>query len=327
MKANRILIEAFCGEANWPRPIYNASVLGNQWHCEVVVGGVYFRSFKGFDSASLAQISVAHHALHQLLVTDQMDVGDVLPASSPLLILPKAKKKPVTPPSEEAIRHRTRLLLNAVESLRPYPAEPKNATSLETAVDALKGRLQKQETHPAGKVSGLSGGRVGKQAAKPAKAARLAQPVAQKKPGKSPKKPKNPPPQPPSPQPSQGRASWGRESRASRRGSFRPLPPAKAETNGQNKENVEPQRPEASQRPNANLEPLKNSRLAPIELKDVPILDPLASLKAIQDGLAVLSPHASFLRVMKSEFQSIPSSLTRSPFQMPHYLFNNISCS
>lgn len=324
MKANEIWIEAFCGEANWPAPMYNASVLGSQWHCEIVVGGVYFRTFKGFESVKLAQNSVAHHALHQLLVTDHMDAGEILPASSPLLILPKAKK-PVAPPTEEAIRNRTRQLLNAVESLRPYPAESKNAASLETAVDALKGRLQKQETHLAGKVSGLSGGKIGKQPAKPAKAAKPAQPPAQKKPGKFPKKPKSLHARPPSPQPSQGRTSRGRESRASRRGSFRPLPPVKDERKGQNKENVQPQRSQTSQRPNANLEPLKNSRLAPIELKDVPIVDPLASLKAIQDGLAVLSPHASFLRVMKSEFHSIPSSLTISPFQMPHDLFKKFS--
>jgi hypothetical protein len=326
MKANRILIEAFCGEANWPKPMYSASVLGNQWYCELVVAGMYFRSFKGFDSASLAQNSVAHHALHQLLVTDRMDVGDVLPASSTLLILPKAKKA-VVPPNEEAIRHRTRLLLNAVESLRPYPAEPKNATSLETAVDALKGRLQKQETRPSGKVSGLSGGKVGKQPAKPAKEAKQPQPPAQKKLGKSPKKRKYLPPPPPPPRPSQVPGSRGRESKASRRSSFRLLPPVKVEEKDENKENVEPERPEPTQRPNANLEPLKNSRLVPIELKDIPVVDPLASLKAIQDGLMVLSPHASFLRVMKSEFQSIPSSLTITPFPMSHYLSTNISCS
>jgi hypothetical protein len=101
----------------------------------------------------------------------------------------------------------------------------------------------------------------------------------------------------------------------------------KVEEKDENKENVEPERPEPTQRPNANLEPLKNSRLVPIELKDIPVVDPLASLKAIQDGLMVLSPHASFLRVMKSEFQLIPSSLTITPFPMSHYLSTNISCS
>lgn len=304
----------FRGEAKWPKPIYNGSVLGNQWHCEVVVGGVYFRTFKGFENVNEAQNSVAHHALYQLLVTDHIDVGDILPANSPLLMLPEVKK-PAAPPTEEAIRQRTRLLLNAVESLRPYPAEPKNAASLKTAVDALKTRLQKEETHPAGKVSGLSGGKVGKHTAKPPKQAKQAQLPAQKKPAKVAERPKNPPPPP---QPSQGRGSRERESRASRRSNYRPPAPphspVKFEAKGKNKENMEPQRPETSQRPNANLEPLKNSRLAPIELKDAPVMDPLASLKAIQDGLMVLSPHASFLRVMKSEFQSISSSLTISPF-------------
>ncbi|KAF3384819.1 hypothetical protein F1880_001960 [Penicillium rolfsii] len=293
------LLEAFCSEANWPGPIYNVSILGNQWHCELVVGGVYFRTFRGFGNVDEARNSVAHHALHQLLVTDQMEVGDILPASSHLLILPKSKK-PVAPPTEEAIRTRTRQLLDAVESLRPYPAEPQSAASLQTAVESLKNRLQKEETHSAGKVSGLSGGKIGKQSAKPANQTKQPRPPALKKPAKAAEKPLSPPP----PRPAKGRGSRERESRASRRGSCRPPlppnPPVKAGTKGKIKVNKESQRPETSQRPNANLEPLKNSRLAPVELKDIPSMDPLASLKAIQDGLMVLSPHASFLRVMKT---------------------------
>jgi hypothetical protein len=329
-KANSILIEAFCGEVGLPAPIYNASILGNQWHSEVYVSGLFFRTFKGFGNVKKAQNTVAHHALHQLLVTDNIDVGDILPADSPLLMLPEVKK-PVTPPTETALRHRTQLLLNAVESLRHYPAEPKKAESLRTAVDALKTLLRKEETHPAGEVSGLSAGKITKQTAKPSKPANPTQPAqpVPKKPANPVEKPKlKNPPLPP--RPLQSRKVSRRRSRASRRSSYRPAPPArpsaKVEATGQDKERVEPLRPANEPRPNANLEPLKNSRLAPMELKDVPVVDPLASLKAIQDGLQVLSPHASFLRIMKSEFQSISPSLTMSPFQMSHFPVINLSC-
>jgi hypothetical protein len=258
-----------------------------------------------------AQNTASHHALHQLLITDNINVGNILPADSPLLILPEVKK-PVAPPSEEAIRNKTRLLLNAVESLRPYPDEAKKTQSLQNTVDALKFRLRKEETKPPGKVSGLSGGRIGKQTAKPA------QKQAEKKPANPSNKPRNPtlPPRPSPPRPSRGRGPRGRSSRAScqtRHQPPPPRPPTKVDVKGKGKI-VEPPQPETGRRENANLVPLENSRLAPIELENEPVVDPLASLKAIQDGLLVLSPHASFLRLMKSEFQSIPSSLTVSPF-------------
>jgi hypothetical protein len=77
----------------------------------------------------------------------------ILPVDSPMLTLPEAKKS-VTPPSEEAIRNKTRLLLDAIGSLRFYPAKTSKSQSLQSTVDALNSRLRKDEIKPPGTISG-----------------------------------------------------------------------------------------------------------------------------------------------------------------------------
>lgn len=309
-EANKTLIEAFCTEIGWSAPTYNTGILGNLWHSELSVNDFFFRTFQGCGSMDEAQNTVSHHALYQLLATDNIDVGNILPLDSPLLALPEVKK-PVVPPTEEAIRKKTSMLLNAIESLKPYPDEAGQRQALQDTVDAL-GRLQKDETKPSGKVSGLSGGKIAKQQAKPVKPVHK---EAQKKPPTAPgkAKPKNPPaPLPAKPRAPKRRGRGG----GPRHGKERLTPPQQSKAKGKETE-VESS---SSQSPskNANMVPLTKSRLVPVEMEYEPIVDQLATLKAVQEGLGALSPHASFLRLMKSEFQSIPPPLTACPSTMSH---------
>ncbi|OOQ87536.1 hypothetical protein PEBR_15454 [Penicillium brasilianum] len=287
------LLGGFCEQANWPALMYNTAILGNQWHSEVGVKGFYFRTFKGCGSMSEAQNTVSHHALHQLLVMDDIDVANILPVNSPMLVFPEAKK-PVTPLSEEAIRNRSRLLLDAIGSLRSYPGETSKSQSLQSTVDALNSRLRKDEIKQPGTISGLSGGKISK---KPVKPAKPGQKKGEKKPAIPPTKPKSrlPPPPPPPPQ---GRPpGWRRGGRSSRRshGRLSPHPQPKAKGKIKVVDGSRPKTPPG----NANLVPLENARLDPMEMEVELVVDPLVTLKAIQDGLQTLSPHASFLRLMK----------------------------
>lgn len=313
------MIKGFCEEANWPLPMYNTDILGNQWHSEVVVKDIYFRTFKGCGNLNEAQNTVSHHALYQLLVMDGIDVGDILPVDSPMLILPDTKK-PVTPPSEEAIRNRTRLLMDAIGSLRPYPGETSKSHSMQYNLDALNSRHRKDEIKPPGGVSGLSGGKISKMPVKPAKPGEQ---KGEKKPNIPFAKPKSfPHPPPPPPPPGKPRGSR-RRGRSSRRNHGRLSPPPQPKVKA-NKEDPEPSRP-STPPGNANLVPLENSRLAPVEMEVDPVVDPLATLKEIQGRLQTLSPQASFLRLMKSEFESILKPLTLSPSYMshlPHVIFS-----
>jgi hypothetical protein len=309
-EANKTLNEAFCTEIGWSAPTYNTGILGNLWHSELSVNDFFFRTFQGCGSMDEAQNTVSHHALYQLLATDNIDVGNILPLDSPLLVLPEVKK-PVVPPTEEAIRKKTSMLLNAIESLKPYPDEAGQPQALQDTVDALD-RLRKDETKPTGKVSGLSGGKIAKQQAKPVKPVHK---EAQKKPPTAPgkAKPKNPPaPLPAKPRAPKRRGRGG----GPRHGKERLTPPQQSKAKGKEAE-VESS---GSQSPskNANMVPLTKSRLAPVEMENEPIVDQLATLKAVQEGLGALSPHASFLRLMKSEFQSIPPPLTACPSTMSH---------
>jgi hypothetical protein len=295
--------------------MYNMAILGNQWHSEVGVKGFYFRTFKGCGSMNEAQNTVSHHALYQLLVMDDIDVANILPVDSPMLIFPEAKK-PVTPPlSEEAIRNRSRLLLDAIGSLRSYPGETSKSQSLQSTVDALNSRLRKDEIKHPGTISGLSGGKISKMPVKPPKSG---QKKSEKKPAIPSTKPKNRPPPPPPPPPLGKPPGWRRRGRSSRRnqGRLSPHPQPKAKAKIQVFDGSRPQTPPG----NANLVPLENARLAPMEMEVELVVDPLATLKAIQDGLQTLSPHASFLRLMKSECESIPKSLTVSHSLMFHLL-------
>lgn len=306
--------EGFCEQANWPAPMYNTAILGNQWHSEVGVKGFYFRTFKGCGSMSEAQNTVSHHALHQLLVMDDIDVANILPVNSPMLVFPEAKK-PVTPLSEEAIRNRSRLLLDAIGSLRSYPGETSKSQSLQSTVDALNSRLRKDEIKQPGTISGLSGGKISKKPVKPAKSG---QKKGETKPAIPPTKPKSRPPPPPPPPPKGRPPGWRRGGRSSRRshGRLSPHPQPKAKGKIKVVDGSHPKTPPG----NANLVPLENARLDPMEMEVEPVVDPLATLKAIQDGLQTLSPHASFLRLMKSECESISKSLNASLSYMFHLL-------
>ncbi|KAJ5389235.1 uncharacterized protein N7496_000303 [Penicillium cataractarum] len=292
--ANEFLIQGFCEEANSPSPMYNTAILGNQWHSEVAVKDIFFRTFKGCGNMNEAQNTVSHHALYQLLVMDELNVGDILPADSPMLILPDTKK-PVTPPSEEAIRNRTRLLMDAIGSLRPYPGDTSNSHSMQSTLDALNSRHRKDEIKPPGGVSRLSGGKISKMPVKPAKPA---QQKGEKKPAiPSAKSKSHPPPPPPPPAPGKPRGSR-RKGRSFRRYHGRLSPPPQPKAKGK-KEDVEASRP-STPPGNANLVPLENSRLAPVEMEIDPVVDPLATLKEMQERLQNLSPQASFLRLMKT---------------------------
>lgn len=295
--------------------MYNTVILGNQWHSEVAVKGIFFRTFKGCGSMNEAQNTVSHHALYQLLVMDDIDAGDILPVDSPMLILPDAKK-PATPPSEEAIRNRTRLLKDAIGALRPFAGETSKSHSMQFTLDALNSRHRKDEIKPPGGVSGLSGGKISKMPVKPTKPG---QQKGEKKPAIPSAKPKSIPPPPPPGKPRGSR----RKERSFRRchGRLSPFPQPKSKGK---KEDVEASRPKTPPG-NANLVPLENARLTPMEMEVELAVDPLATLKEIQERLQTLSPQASFLRLMKSEFESILIPLTLSPSYMshlPHAIFS-----
>ncbi|KAJ5698214.1 hypothetical protein N7462_000219 [Penicillium macrosclerotiorum] len=237
------LLEEFCFEVGWSAPSYGPSVFGSQWHCDLAINGHFFRTFKQCDSMAEAQNTVAHHALYQLLVTENIDPGFILPADSPLLILPEAK---------ESVVHQ------------------------KTGLDA---RTQ-------GRVSGVSGGKIVK-FSMPSSPEKQGQSM-NIKPALKPTKRVPPPVQNP-PLPSRNSRRKKNKATLAPHPSGGPLPAPLA---------LPCPESESPKLGNANRIPLERCRLAPIESPDDTKVDPLASLKAVQEKLAQISPQASWYRVM-----------------------------
>ncbi|KAJ5175539.1 uncharacterized protein N7482_001416 [Penicillium canariense] len=263
------LLEAFCVEVGWPAPSYATSIMGNLWHGDLLVNGYFFRTFRQCESMAEAQNTVSHSAMYQLLVTENIDPGHVLPTESPLLTLQEVKGHVAAHPEDDCV-HISQPFLEATEFVNSLPEGDIHRTP--------------------GRTSGVSEGKIVKQSVKsPQQQNQNQSPKASTK--RAP--PSLPPPKGIAPR------RLGRGTRRKRSKPQPPPPPPKAKRKNMNKGKII-DFDRASQRPNANLVPLQNSRLTPVAITHEPEVDPLATLKAIQDGLGALSPQASYFRLMKT---------------------------
>lgn len=245
---------------------------------------------------------MCHHTMYDLLTTSEIEVGRILPAGSPLLSLPEDKAPINSEGGDEGSSFDA--VLNSIAKMRA-------------------GLGEKKETKPTGKVSGLAGAKIGKL---PANSATPKAAKTPEKPAALPKKPADPKPaapKPAPPKPAPSKRAGRRPPRGAKRSSKgkSAAPPAKEK--GLTKQGGDLEGQEAPVR-NANKLPLERSRLGPpqnppAQVPESPAEeDPLATLKEVQTAILGLSPHASFRRLMKSEYQLITSSLTFLPLWTSH---------
>ncbi|KAJ5731002.1 uncharacterized protein N7483_005510 [Penicillium malachiteum] len=75
------LLEGFCTPLNFPMPLYNPTLCAGQWHCDLSLQGRLFRTASASDSLDEAQNTVSHIAIYSLLVDDRVPSNIIEPAS------------------------------------------------------------------------------------------------------------------------------------------------------------------------------------------------------------------------------------------------------
>ncbi|KAJ5734151.1 hypothetical protein N7493_002937 [Penicillium malachiteum] len=245
------LLEEYCTPLNFPMPLYNPTLCAGQWHCDLSMQGRLFRTASASDSLDEAQNTVSHIAIYSLLVDDKVPSSIIEPASDPPLLIKKEKGN-----------------ANATTTVGDATANPRLTTDLPPRmVEVLKG---------AGLLRGSFGGAKRGKRNRPGRGGSKNIANQPPKPAKPPNPPKAPKPQPPKPQ-AQNPQSQNPSNPAAPPLSKKAAKAARAAAL------AAAGNEQASS--NANLLPLTNSRVAPLPEKPKTFVDPLATLKKIQQQL------------------------------------------
>ncbi|KAJ6015792.1 hypothetical protein N7540_010383 [Penicillium herquei] len=240
------LLEEFCTPLNFPMPLYNPTLCAGQWHCDLSLQGRLFRTASASDSLDEAQNTVSHIAIYSLLVDDRIPSNIIEPASDPPIEIKKEKEKEIANiPSTMA---------EAVDNLRLSPTLPPRMVEVLKEAGLLRGGF-------GGGKRGGKRGKVGRGGAK-----NIAhQPPKPVKPAKPQNPPKHSKPQAQKPQ-IQNPANPPMSKKAAKA--------ARRAAAEKEQESL-----------NANYLPLTNSRVAPLLEKPKISVDPLATMKKIQQQL------------------------------------------
>ena len=264
----------YCRAHGFPDPQYVECLSRTQYFCDVIVRGQVFRSARQCITLGEAQNTVAHIAMHQLLIAEVvLDPGSILYPDPPMHVysrdvLPCLKS--TVPQSDVNLFTRP-----VVNENQPHSKEQDFTNSLEDDLQRLmvtcpnKNRLPRAQNKASNTLAPVQLQRVMKRGVRRRGGKKKTSPFVEwpkKQPQKQAKQDSNPPIQ-------------------------------QATTNG-----LIPKPSPTPSRPNSNLIPLINNRLPRLPEEEEKVEDKLSLLKEVETALRELHATASYWRLLESKY-------------------------